>query len=544
MENVYNILFLFASIGIFMLAVKITSDNMEKLANSKLRTMLNKVTGNCFLGVGIGTAVTAVIQSSAATTVMVIGLVNANVMNLLQATYVIMGANIGTTITAQIAALQGFGITEFFMIFTFIGVLVTMIAKTDKWKTIGSVVMGLGMIFVGLYCMSSSMEFLRETPFFEQIITELTNPFLLLLVGALFTALIQSSSAVTGILVAMATQNVLIGTGNNEVLFIILGSNIGTCITAILATIGSSSNGKRAAMVHLMFNILGALIFTVFLICYPAFSRDVLQAMFPGYPATQIAMFHTFFNVVTTLLLLPFAKFMVNAATKLIPAKPPVSPYKLKFIDERILSMPTIAVPMLIKEISRMARKVEIAFDMSVEDFIAGSNVNNEKIEDVQKEADFLNKKITEYLIKLSSYDLSETDELVISSIYHVIIDVERIGDLACNITRYTKTAIEEGLTFSSAVTDELRYMSVLIKQQFEDTIKAFELRDKTLIPKIDRQEDIIDAMRKQYVQSHIERLNRGECQARSASLYVNLINNMERVADHLNFIAQSIEKG
>lgn len=272
-----NIILLFAGMGIFMVAIHMTSESMEKISSSKLRHMLNKVSGNKLAGVGIGAGVTALIQSSSATTVMVVGMVNAGIMTLIQATYIIMGANIGTTITGVLSALptlnsgESFPVTDLFMVLSFAGVIISIIAKTDKIKTWGTFLAGLGTIFVALKCMSISMEFMQTDPTFQELIKSVTNPILLLVIGALFTGLVQSSAIVAGIVITMVGQGIQIGAGGNAVLFIILGTNIGTCVTAMLAGIGSSPNGKRASFIHLLFNVIGSIIFTVFLLLYPGF---------------------------------------------------------------------------------------------------------------------------------------------------------------------------------------------------------------------------------------------------------------------------------
>ena len=300
MDYFWAFIGLLAGLGAFLFGFKVLSESIEKLANSRMRRWFDKTAKSKLAGVGIGTVTTAIIQSSSATTVMVVGFVNAGIMTLYQATAIIMGANIGTTITAQIASLQAFDFIAFVTVFTCIGVFMDMLSKNEKVKTVGVVLAGLGLVFLGLQVMSDSMSIFRDSQSFKNFLTGVSNPFLLLLVGTAFTALVQSSSAVTSLIIVMVGAGLTIGEpGSNGVLFLVLGSNIGTCITAILSSVGASTNAKRASLIHLMFNVFGSIIFTVFLLCWPSFMQDTLVRWFPQ-AQTQIAMFHTFFNVIWT----------------------------------------------------------------------------------------------------------------------------------------------------------------------------------------------------------------------------------------------------
>ena len=369
MEYAYAVFELLAGLGAFLIGVKLLSDNMEKLATGKMRSLFHRASGKVTLpegatrkekfraktkewssnlvGVGIGTAVTAVIQSSSLTTVMVVGLVNAGVMTLTQATTITMGANIGTTITAQIAALSAFDFAVFAMGLTGIGILVAYATKKEKVQTICYAVAGLGLVFVGLDVMDASMDFFQESQVIVDLFASITNPFLLFFLGIAITAIIQSSSALTVILIAMAESGILIGGGGNAVLYVVLGTNIGTCVTALLSSIGTNINAKRAAVIHLLFNVIGSIIFFIIMICWPEMNANTFEAWFPNNPGTQIAMFHTFFNVISTILFLPFTNGLVKLSELLVrPGKKKKEDAEetSSRLDKRLLPTPALAV--------------------------------------------------------------------------------------------------------------------------------------------------------------------------------------------------------
>ena len=439
--QISDILLLLAGLGVFLVGMKLMSDSMETLANNRLRSLLNSVTNNKWKGVGVGAATTAIIQSSSATTVMTVGFVNAGVLTLTQAVPIIMGANIGTTITAQLAALQNFPITEYITLLVIIGAFMSILGKKDKTRTLGIIFSGLGLLFIGLDLMSSSMSAMKESTFFSETLQAITNPFLLILIGTVFTAIVQSSSAVTGILVSMTASGIIIGGGGNAILYVILGTNIGTCVTAILSSIGANTNGKRTAIIHLMFNVIGAIIFLIVLLCWPAFYDQVLVGLFPDASTTQIAMFHTMFNVVTTLLLLPFSSFLVKLSKIIVKDKKGDSDeLRCKFIDERFLHTPAIAVAQTIKEVGNTLRVSKQALDLSINSFTSRDYSKLDKFDDLKKQIKFYVNKTTKYLVDVSSEQLSYQDEKTIGSLYHALTDVERVTDLADNIKRYCKT--------------------------------------------------------------------------------------------------------
>ena len=538
--SITNILMLLAGLGVFLVGMNMMSGSMEKLANTSLRSLLNSVTNNRIKGVGVGAGMTVIIQSSSATTVMTVGFVNAGILTLTQAVPIIMGANIGTTITAQLAALQSFDITTWLMLLSFIGAFMTILAKKDKTKTLGAILAGLGMLFIGLDIMSDAMRVMRDAPFFQETLQTITNPILLLVIGALFTALIQSSSAATGIIVSMAAAGIAIGGGGNAVLYVILGTNIGTCVTALLSSIGANANGKRASLVHLMFNVIGSIAFMIMLVLWPSFFEVTFQTWFPGAPATQIAMFHTVFNVITTLILLPLSNVLVKAAQVLIKDKADDKEVmRCKFIDDRFLETPAIAVAQSVKEVTNAIMVAQEALNLSINAFTSKDYSKLDEVELYRKQLKFYSSSITKYIIKVSNKKVAYADEKTLGMIHHALTDVDRLSELAENIRRYCRTVEETGLSFSPAVMDEIKHMQSVLDDQFAAVVDVFEYRVESRLPEIEAREDIVDNCKKSLLEAHIKRLNEGECKIESSSVFINLVGNLERVGDHLAKIAR-----
>lgn len=531
-----------AGIGAFMIGFKILSENMEKLANKGLNKLFNKIGKNRFAGVGIGAAATALVQSSAATTVLVVGLVNSGIIDLFQATTVIMGANIGTTITAQIAALSSFNISTYMLALSFIGIFINMLSKNDKGKTIGFAIAGMGLLFLGLAYMKESMSGFSESETIRNALANVTNPFLLLIIGLLATALVQSSAAITTIIISMVGAGIAIGGVNgNGVLYVVLGTNIGTCLTALISSIGANTNAKRASFIHLMFNVFGTLIFMILLLAWPTFKASTFDTWFPGLPETQIAMFHTFFNVLCTLLFLPFPQMFVKLSHILIKEKKNhKKKVELEFMDERMLEYPSVALGILSKDISQMSYKAIQALNLSVNSFFDRED-RREEIDKINDELSHTNSAVIEYLVKISSLKVSYSDECVVSAYQHNLNDILRIGEIADNICKYANQRIKEDLTFSDNVIVDIGKMVELINDMYKLVDADFMSRKKDLKPQIDNIEDSIDNMRANLINSHLERLKTGLCQPESSGVFINLVNNLERAADHLTYISESI---
>ena len=548
MDYVYSVITILAGCGVFLLGFKLLSDNMEKLAGNGLKRLFNKTSDKKLVGVGLGAAATAVVQSSAITTVMVIGFVNTGIMSLKQAATIIMGANIGTTITAQIVALQAFNLNVFFMAFAFAGMAMNMFSKKDKVRLAGIALAGLGIVFVGLDVMSGAMEGEMIHAALETVLSKATNPAFLLFIGVAFTALIQSSSAVTTIIIAMAMQGLIVGGGGNAVLYVILGSNIGSCVTALISSIGTSVNARRASIIHLLFNVIGAVIFMVVLLIFPQFQEKTFERWFSS-PETQIAMFHTFFNVLCTLRFLPFTNLLVKLAMLIVPdtkteekAEETESGAKFVYMDKRFLNSPALAISQLKKETFRMADMAMASLATAFNGFIRRDvstveNVaaNNEKIAD-------LSKSISDYLVKVSAAGPSLEDEKKISALHNNVGDIVRISELADNLTKYTRKTINENLTLSPVVGTKLSEMYALLQEQYSLVKRIVLMKEYNIMNESDETEDRVDNMRRSLIADHIERMQRGECNAENNPVFINLVSNLERVGDHLNYVAHSVD--
>ena len=496
----------------------------------------------------IGAGVTAIIQSSSATTVMVVGFVNVGLMSLYQATAIIMGANIGTTITAQIASLQAFNFIGFITVFTCVGVFMEMLSKNEKVKTVGLMLAGLGLVFLGLECMSGAMEIFRDSLKFREFLQSVGNPFLLLLIGVGFTALVQSSSAVTSIVIVMVGSGMTIGNGGNDVLFLILGSNIGTCITAILSSIGANTNAKRASLIHLMFNVFGSVIFTIFLLCWPSFMDMTLARWFTA-PETRVAMFHTFFNVICTIIFLPFTKVFVKIATTVIRDKKTAAggvkaagKPAATLLDARFLGTPSIAIAQANKETAIMAGLAMESLDTAFKAFLEGDESAKAKVEEINGKVAETGRQIVDYLIKISSTDVMTEDEKTISAIHHATGDILRIGELADNITKYTRNCKRDGIEFSAGVIRSLEQMYEKITDLYQNTLEVFDHKDITALKAVDATEEEIDNSRRAIINDHIKRLNEGKCKPESSGVFINLVGNLERAADHLTYVAHAFD--
>lgn len=543
LDTASSVILLLVGLGVFLLGFKFLGDSIEKLSASKMRALFHKAAGNRFAGVGIGALATAIVQSSSVTTVMVVGFVNAGVMTLTQAAAVIMGANIGTTITGWLVWLNQFNVMMYAMLLTLVGLVMTMVTKNNKVNTAGTLIASLGLVFVGLEIMSGSMAGVAKEPFVEDALTSVTNPLLLLLIGAGITAIVQSSSAVTSVLIVMAQNGLLIGGGGNGILFVILGTNIGTCITAVLSSIGANTNAKRACLYHLMFNVIGSIIFLIVFWIWGGFYDDVLMQWFHN-DTTCITFFHTMFNVICTCLYLPFIKYLVKLTEIMIPDRKKKSKVQSGegFMDKRLLVTPSLALGQLVKQTTYTAGVAIKCLNNAVAGFIAKDDSKlDDMTADVNKVGE-LSREITDYLLEISAMDISLNEEKLVNVLHRDNIDVVRIADIAENIVGYTHKAIDETLTFSEVVKHDLNRLMGLINEQYELVVNIVENNDLLKIKQSDEIEQEIDATKKRLLDEHIERMSRGECNAENNSLFVSLISNLERVGDHLSLMAHSVE--
>lgn len=541
----YAFLSLLGGIGVFLYGMKLMGDSLEMVAGNEIKRMFAKISNKKLIGVGIGTVTTAVVQSSAAIIVMSMGFVNSGLMSLTQAITISYGANIGTCVTALIVAVGvgGFADVQLTVIFAAlagVGALMIMFTKKDKVKKIGGIITGLGMIFVGLSVMTSSMSIFSQSDKISAFLAKISNPALLLLFGILFTALIQSSSAVSGIVITMvASVPALLQF--DQALYIILGSNIGTCITSLIAAIGTNTDAKRAAVINVFYKTVGVIIFGILSIWVP-FGK--MFSIFKA-PALQVAMFHLFFNVVATVIFFPFTNLMVKASEKIMPEKKkPVDENEphLYFLEERLLRTPPVAVAQLKNEIENMAEIAKTNFDKCMDAVMVGkvSDVIDE-IAKNEKCLNFLNREITKYLVKLSQVDLSEDDKILISTSYHTVSDIERIGDYAENISEYAEKMEADKLTFSPKAISEIQTLKATITNLYDEVMKTYKEDTLDYIDKVNEYEESVDRQKEEMGEHHIERMNKGECTPEVGAIYLSLSSNAERVADHMTNIAYAV---
>lgn len=528
---------LLAGTGVFLVGVYLLTSNIEQLATGRIKQLFGKTANQRLVNVGIGAASTALIQSSGVTTVLIVGFVNVGIMNLYQATAMIMGANIGTTITAQIAALSAFPITTYIQILVFVGMMLTMISENDNIQKTGYILAGFGLIFIGLELMSASMKENRAAV--QSIFAVVTSPFLLFLFGILLTALVQSSSVTTSVIIAMSVAGVQIGTGGNEVLFIILGTNIGSCVTALMSSFGAGANARRAGLIHLLFNTFGSVIFFAILMLWPSFMDDTLRRWFAA-TATQIAMFHTFFNTVCTLIFLPFCNVFVRISKLLIKDKR-TNAVTETYLDERMLSSPSLALSQIEKEMVLLADLSMQAFRTSYRSFCELDQTLISPTHKLIERANEMSQNIVDYLIRLSAQSML-SEEKDISDIHSNIGDIMRIAEISDNLTKYTRRSVDQNLVFSDSVKAEMQKMVGKIEELYVFTKQLIVEKNAELLLQIDQTEEQIDAFRKHLIDSHIERLNSGECRPESSSVFINLVSNLERLGDHLTYIAHTIK--
>lgn len=536
---------LLGGLALFLYGMQMMSNGLEAAAGNKMKQILEKLTANRFLGVLVGAGITAVIQSSSATTVMVVGFVNSGMMTLRQAVWIIMGANIGTTITGQLIALDVGAVAP---LLAFLGVALVVFIKKQKVHHYGLIVAGLGILFIGMDMMSSAMMPLRDSEAFISLMTKFSNPFLGILAGAVFTAIIQSSSASVGILQALASSG-LIGLGN--AVYVLFGQNIGTCITAILAAIGTNRNAKRTTIIHLMFNIIGTIIFTTVCILTPL--TDLIANITPDNVAAQIANMHTLFNIVTTLLLLPFGTYLAKLATKILPEKKDekVDVMHMEFIRpmetkrDTQIGLSAIAVTSIRKEIHRMMTMAKENVDRSFDAVKEGKTTLLEEVREREEYIDFLNKEISKYISKTLVNESNPRDSRYISALFKVCGNVERIGDHAMNICEYTKMIERQNISFSSEVKREIDEMKKICDQAINYLSEiGQEPGQKEDIKVIEDIEQKIDDMTEDYRQKQLERMQKGTCSEEGCIIYSEMLTDFERIGDHILNIGQEMGRG
>ena len=542
MQLIQSLIWLLAGVGIFIVGMNFMSEALEKSAGEGMKRMLGRISNNRISGVGIGAAVTAIIQSSSATSVMVIGLVNAGVMTLMQATPIIMGANIGTTITGVLVALKNDYFNMLMYLLTFAGVMMGFFKK-EKIKIAGLLCGGLGMIFVGLNIMSSEQAFGNPQIelLFQNIFAAIDFPLLLIAVGVIFTALIQSSSAATGVVITMVGAGIL---PLDLALFIVLGANIGTCVTALLASVGANANAKRVALIHFTFNVIGTVIFTAIVWIFRDPMVNLLLTLFPGSDPMSLQMrvsvFHVIFNVTTTCILLPFVKQLVNYSCRLIKDKQADKALTLKHVDERLLAMPSVALMQVKKEMVHMFDLVKENIDLSFRAMAAQKPDSDPTIEANEEAVNFTNDALTRFLIQLSPA-VDQTGDRLIGSYFHVLNDLERIGDHAENFYEIATEMADKKIQFSERGREDICKMCEKITRMLSLAMTAFDSLNRDGLTELAALEDEIDTMKKELITNHFSRLAEGDCRMEVSPYYSSAVLGLERVADHLVNIGYSI---
>lgn len=539
--SVANILSMAGGLGLFLFGIRTMGDGLENAAGAKLKRMLEVLTGNRFLAVLVGFVVTAIIQSSTATTVMVVGFVNAGMMSLAQAVGVIMGANIGTTVTSLLIALNFSSVAAAAVL---VGVILMLASKKTVVKNLGAIFTGFGLLFLGIDMMSDSMAPLRESAGFMNFIVTVSEsplrPLFGIILGIVMTAVLQSSSASVGVLQTLAMQELV---PLKFSVFVLFGQNIGTCLTALFSTVGAKKNSKRAAVIHLLFNLIGTGIFILIALLTPYI--EWIEKLSPD-PMAQIAISHIVFNIVSTVIMFPFAKALVKLSCLLVPGKDDSeSEMHCKFIDDRLLNTPPFAVMQVSKEVARMAKLARDNFETSAHALINRSDKDLDKVMENEEIINYLNHHITSYLVKLNALDITDSDSDYIARVFHAINDIERVGDHAINLAEAAQHNIGEGLKFSDPAREELNQLCGSVVTLLERSMAAFDnqsLSDNEAKELSDLEEHI-DDLTLECQDSHIFRLNRKECNTEAGMLYLNTITDFERVGDHainIAFLARS----
>lgn len=537
--GISEMLSLCGGLALFLYGMHMMSSGLEAAAGDRMKQMLEKLTSNTIMGVVIGTVITALIQSSSATTVMLVGFVNSGIMDLSQTVGIIMGANIGATMNGVLLAV---GIGDIAPAFAFIGVCLIQFTKDEKKNHIGEIIAGLGILFIGMNMMSSSMSALRNSPTFIGFLSSCSNPILAILVGTVFTALIQSSSASVGILQALAVSGVVdLHTG----IYLMFGFTIGTCITAAIASIGTTANAKRTTVIHFLFNVIGTVIFVIFCQTMPVV--DWIIRLTPNSPASQVANAHVIFKVVTTLILLPFSKQLVNLSMILIKDKKedkrPTLMERAKLTAGYSMGTSAIIIRNIRDEINYMYDIAKKNVELSYDAVINNSSENMKVIRENEDHLDELNASISEYISNVLSIPMSQQDSDIITGYFRIVGNIERIGDHADNFAGYSRFFISRGLTMSDAAVDEVRHMKSLTVDTME-FLEGDRREDAgTMLINVSRGEQDIDDMTDEYRNRQMDRMRNGVCTAEVSVIYSEMLTDFERIGDHLLNIAEDFSK-
>ena len=534
--EVMTVFSLLGGLGLFLFGIKTMGDGLEQAAGSKMKRLLEALTRNKFTAVLVGLLVTAVIQSSSATTVMVVGFVNAGLLSLSKAVGVIMGANIGTTVTSLMLSVK----LNFGILFTAVGAICQLAGNRSSFKLLGQIMMGLGILFVGMDAMTAAMEPLRDWQGFRDMMELAKNPLVGVLVGAGVTALLQSSSASVGILQALAATGAI---SLQASLFILFGQNIGTCVTALLASVGANRTAKRAAVVHLLFNVIGAALFIVLALVLPLASW--IETLAGANLRLQIAFAHIIFNVVTTLLLLPLSSLLERLAYLVVRGEDKQQePMRLEYFDARLFSTPPVAVQQLFREVQRMADIVAVNYRFAMQYYFAPKDLAVDEFDNREQVIDYLNAEITQNLIELKGLNLRADDIRLVGSLFHVVNDLERIGDHSMNIVEIGSARKKEKLRFSGKAEREIEELSGIVTSMLDKSIHIVkrQITDVEIIGEVIELESQVDKLCESLADHHVDRVKNKKCTPRNGMLYLDMLNNLERIADHADNLASSVE--
>ena len=535
--SVLSLFKVLGGLGLFFLGMKYMGEGLELAAGNKLRTLLEKITSNKFLGMLVGLVVTAVIQSSSATDAMVVGFTNAGLMELAQTVGILFGAKIGTCVTS---VLLSFDIKSIVPLFIFLGVIVMMFVKKNNYKYYGQILAGFGILFFGMDMMSGALKSLNETGLIDNILSSVNNPFIGILLGTAVTAVIQSSSASVGILMALASAGAI---NVDQAIFIVFGMNLVATMPAFLSAAGAKRNAKQVAILNMLITLSGVIIMTPITMLLPV--ADTIEKLLPGTAAAQISAAHIFFNVAMTVILLPFSGLLVKLTQKILPyhEDPEKDKMAVEFIDNRILTTPPMAVLQCEKEVARLSRLVQKNYNRSMIAFFDRDKDSIDKVIEREKVIDYLSKEITDYIVKINALDVEAHDHQVVAAMYSAIQDLERIGDHVENIVEYARTVIDENQKFSDTAIAEMHDISDKCRSLMELSFAMFNAQGGSpeLIERIIKAEDDVDDCKDDYKQNHIRRMDAGECDAVAGTTFLNMLIDIERIGDHAINVAFAI---
>ena len=548
--NIFSVITLIGGLAFFLFGMNVMSGSLEKMAGGKLELLLKKMTANPIISLVMGAVITIAIQSSSATTVMMVGLVNSGIMDFAQTLHIIFGANIGTTLTSWILSLSGIESDAVWMqmlkpenfapLFAMVGIVMTMVCKSDKKRSIGTVLVGFAVLIFGMNLMGEAVSPLADSPAFAQLMTKFNQPLIGLAVGTVVTGIIQSSAASVGMLQALSLTGSI---SYAMAIPIIMGQNIGTCVTALISSIGTNTQAKRVAVMHISVNVLGTLIWLPLL----TLTNAIFHFAFMDWAVSPvtIAMLHSVFNILTTLVLMPFSKYLLKLAVWVVKEKGTAVPGEeldaVPFLDERLLSTPSVAIQECNSQTCKMLELARENIRLAVQQFSHYSDSDQLLVLQTEEEIDAFEDRLSTYLVKLSAQALSQNDSHVISKMLHAIGDFERLGDHAVNLNKVAKEIHDKGLSFTQEAQAELNTLLQAIDEILTMTVTAYERNDTDLAARVEPLEEVIDQLIAKMKDQHIRRLQQGACTIEKGFIFSDLLNNCERISDHCSNIAVAV---